>query len=46
VFLYSVGDMFWNTIKETMNFLSSANARTSGGEGKRDGDVWRTIERY
>jgi hypothetical protein len=36
--------MFWNTIKETVNFLSSTNAGTSGSEGKRDGDVWRAIK--
>jgi hypothetical protein len=40
----SGGDLFWYTIKETMNFLSSTNAGTSGSEGKRDGDVRRTIE--
>jgi hypothetical protein len=38
--------MFWNTIKETMNFLSSTNAEASGGERKRDSDIGGTIERY
>jgi hypothetical protein len=46
VLLNHSGDVFWYTIKEAVNLLSSTNARTSGSEGKRDGDVWGTIERY
>jgi hypothetical protein len=46
VLFNSGGDMFWDTIKETMNLLSSTNARTSGGERKRDSDVGGTIEHY
>jgi hypothetical protein len=38
------GDLFWDTIKETMNFLSSTDARASSSEGKRDGDVRGTIK--
>jgi hypothetical protein len=44
VFFNSGGNMFWDTIKETMNLLSSTNAGTSGGEGKRDGDVRGAIK--
>jgi hypothetical protein len=44
VLLNSGGDVFWNTIKETMNFLSSTNAGTSGSERKRNGDVRGAIE--
>jgi hypothetical protein len=44
VLLNRSGNMFRNTIKETMNLLSSTNARTSGSEGKRDGDVGRAIK--
>jgi hypothetical protein len=40
------GNLVWDTIKETMNFLSSTKARASGSEGKRDGDIGRAIERY
>jgi hypothetical protein len=42
--LNSCGDLFWNTIKETMNFLSSTKTGTSGSERKGDGDIWRTVE--
>jgi hypothetical protein len=38
------GDVFGYTIKETVNLLSSTNARTSGSEGKRDGDVRGAIK--
>jgi hypothetical protein len=44
VLLNSGGDVFWNTIKEIMNFLSSTNAGTSGSERKGDGDVGRAIK--
>jgi hypothetical protein len=46
MFLDSGGNVFWNTIKETMNFLSSTNTTAGGSERKRDGDIGGTIERY
>jgi hypothetical protein len=44
VLFYSGGKLFWNTIKETMNFLLCTMSSTSGDEGKGNSNVRGAVE--
>jgi hypothetical protein len=44
VLVNSGGNVSGNTVKETMNFLSSTNSGTSGSEGNGDGDIGGAIK--
>jgi hypothetical protein len=44
MFLNSRGNELWDTMKETVNFLSSTKAGTGGSKGEGNGDVRGAIE--
>jgi hypothetical protein len=44
VFFYSGGEVFWNTIKEAVNLLSSTNTSTSSDERKGNSNVRGAVE--
>jgi hypothetical protein len=44
MFFNSRGNKLWDTMKETVNFLSSTKTGTSSGEWNRDGDIGGTIK--